>query len=261
MREHAKLPTVYNVTPGGEFTLECPVRPTYEKITLKLTNITPAQLTALEIRVDGRPVQRFKDAVRVNAINNYYKRGVTGGYVDFHFTRPEMASVFEQRMTALGTADIKTLTIVGKIDAACVSPAVEAYAIRSEPQPIGLITKIREFPMSFAVSGQVDIDKIPLSRAALAAIHLFKSDVSACTVEANNAKIYERPKEAGEHDQSGRNRTPQNAACTHLDFMLEGSIREALTTEGIQDFRLRPTIASSGSLDVVVEYLDGIGGL
>lgn len=261
MREHAKLPTVYNVTPGGEFTLECPIRPTYEKITLKLTNITNAQLTALEIRVDGRPIQRFKDAARVAALNNYYKRGVTAGYVDFHFSRPEMATVFEQRLTALGTADIKTLTIVGKIDAACVSPAVEAFAIRSQPQPIGLITKIREYPMSFAVSGQVDIDKIPLSRAALAAIHLFKADVSACTVESNNAKIYERPKAAGEHDQGGRNRTPQTATCTHLDWMLEGSIREALDTTGIQDFRLRPTIDTSGSVDVVVEYLDGVGGL
>lgn len=265
MREYAILPTVSNVVAGGQFTLECPVGPTYEKLTLQLTNITAAQLTNIEVRVNGRAVQTWKDADRVNKINSYYGRTITANYVDLHFTRPEMATVTEQRMTAMGTADVQTLTIVGNIDAACVSPAIVATAIRSEPQPMGLITKVRQFPMSSSVSGQIDIDKIPRgsakSPAIIAAIHVIKADISKVTIQSNNAKIYEVTKANGEHHQLTRQRTPQTASMTHVDFIMDGSMREALNLAGTQDFRVQPTLDTAGAYDVLVEYFDGINGL
>lgn len=265
MREYAILPTVSNVVAGGQFTLECPVRPTYEKLTLALTNITPAQLTDIEVRVNGKAIQTFKNAERVNYLNAYYQRVVTAGFIDLWFSRPEMATVTEQRMTGLGTADIQTLTIVGKIDAASVGPVIVATAIRSEPQPLGMVTKIRQFPMSSAVSGQIDIDKIPIGStrapAVIAAIHLFKADISKVEVQANNAKVYELTKTTAEHNQSSRKRTPQTAVATHVDFVLEGAIREALNMAGVQDFRVKPTLDTAGAYDVVVEYFDGIGGV
>jgi hypothetical protein len=108
------------------------------------------------------------------------------------------------------------------------------------------------------VAGQVELDKLvrgPFYRA----IHLFKSDVSAVEVTANDVKIVDATKTAMERFQKGASpvkRVPVTGSATHIDFLLDGDNFDGLPTAGLSDFRVKPTITTSGSIDIVTETFD-----
>ncbi len=143
---------------------------------------------------------------------------------------------------------------------AATAPTLVAYAVLSEERPLGVITKVRRLPFTFAVAGAVEIDKIPLGPRIIA-IHLQKADVNDVELELDSVRVIKQPKLLGEQLQRQRLRVPQTAAYTHVDFCLEGDIMQAMITEGARDFRLRPTLGSAGLVTAIVEYLDGFAGL
>jgi hypothetical protein len=125
-----------------------------------------------------------------------------------------------------------------------------------------LSLKIKSFPASFAVSGEVEIDNIPRNGGVMiAAIHLFKSDISNVEVEVNSIKAFDASKAYTEEVQKRYGKTPQTATATHVDFLLEGDLAQSLDTRGVQDFRIRPTLDTSGAVRSVVEYIDGFAGI
>lgn len=261
MKRVVKLPSVANVAAGSSCSVNLPVGPTYEEIIIAVTNITNVQLSNLELRVNGKPVQRFKDLAELDAINQFYGRGAAAnGIYKLHLARPEMQSVEQQMLTALGTADVATVTLHGDINAACVNPAIVCYARQSPGQALGLITKVKRFPFSSAVSGAVDIDNLPRPGSRIAAIHLVKSDITACEVDVDSIRVYDMPRSVAVELAKAYLRTFQ-ANYMHIDFIPNGNIFEALRTEGVQDLRVRPTLGTSGAVDIIVEYLDALEGI
>lgn len=261
MRKIVKLPSMSNVAAGAVATLNCPVGLTYECFTLKYTGVTLAQMTNIEVRVNGKTIQKFASGTELDEINTYHGRKAASGYLNIWQVRPELKALLDQRMTALGTADVQTLSLLVEIDAAATAPVLVAYALQSVPQPLGLICKVKAFPVSFATSGEQEIDNLPKSGARVAAIHLMKSDVSKVEVELDSIKVIETPKALAEELQTKYGKTPQTAVATHVDFLLDGDIKHAMATAGVQDFRVRPTIDTSGEVRCVVEYLDGYEGI
>lgn len=92
-------------------------------------------------------------------------------------------------------------------------------------------------------------------------VHLFKSDISNVELEVNSIKAFDATKAYSEEMQSRYNKNPQTANATHVDFLLEGDLKQALDTRGVQDFRIRPTLGSAGAVRTVVEYIDGFAGI
>jgi hypothetical protein len=263
MRETKLLPSISNVKAGLTAVLNCPLGKTYDHIVLAYTgtSITLDMFKNINVKVNGKPIQTFKDGLELQSINNYYQRGSTNGYLTLWFNRPELREVSDQRLTSLGTLDIQTLSVEFDVDSsASADLAVTAWAKLSEPTPLAYIGKVKAFPMSSAVAGEIEIDNI-VRGARIAAIHVFKSDVEKVELTLDSVKIYEAKKALGEVMQKQANRVPATASCTHIDFLEEGDISQALITAGAQDLRLKPTLTTAGSVRVVVEYLDGLAGI
>jgi len=259
MRRFNKLPSFSNVAAGNQATLNCPVGFTFDQIKFAYSGATSDQIKNIRVKVNGKAIQEFKDVAEINMLNDYYGRNTESGYFTLFFNRPEMATPAVQRLTGLGTQDVATLSVELDIDSGATSPTISASAIWSEPQPLGLFTKVKSFPRSFATTGQQDIDSIPRVDR-IAAIHLIKSDVSKVDLQINSTKVYDLDKSSGESAQKDYGRVPQTSKATHIDFMLEGDINQAMTTQGVQDLRVQPTIDTTGEVRVVVEYLGGFAG-
>jgi hypothetical protein len=232
-------------------------------MTLKVSGVTNAQLKDIQIRVNGRVIQEFNDADEIAMLNDYYKRGSTPGYVDLWFIRPELVALKDQRMTALGTMDVQTLDISIDIDGAAANPVIEAYAVMSEPAPLGVITKVKRFPLTFAAGGEQDISNLPMNGARIGAIHLQSSlEISKARVVVNNVDVFEADAETAAQVQNIYQRVSDAASSVfHIDWMLEGDLSQALITQGVQDFRIKPTLDAGGQVNALVEYLDGFNGV
>ncbi len=262
MRITQELPSIDNVAAGNTATLRCPVGLTYHSITLAYSGVTRAQLQNIEVLVGSKVIQHYKDADRLQALNSYYGQPDNAGYVTLWFERLWLHDLQSQRVTALGTQDVQTLTVRFDVDAAALGPAVTATAVLAEPQPLGLITKVKEYSLSSAVAGQILIKELALG-PRIQAMHFGKADVTRVEIDANSRRVFEGDKALLEVIQKEAGRVPQTAAYTHADWILEGDLAQAFISDPrqVQDLRIRPTLGTSGALDVIVEYLDQWAGI
>lgn len=263
-RSFDELPTLQNVTPGGRVTLNCPLGLTYDQITLALTNVTPADMENLKVITGSKAQWDVTSGQVIADVNAFYDRVEKTGYLTLWFYRPEMKTEEERALTSMGTSDIPSLTVQFDLKGTVISPAIKAYAVRRAPSPMGVITKFREYPTTFATSGKQDIDNIPRG-ARIAALHLFKSDVSQVEFEINNGtasgKVVDFPKAMLELVQEQYGRVPLTAKATHVDMNLLGKAMQWMPTQQLVDMRIKPVIGSAGALTTLVEYIDGYHGI
>lgn len=271
-RKIIKLPSMSRVVPGSKAVLELPIGPTYRRIFFVATAASGLDATdfgRIDVLIDGKSVQTFKDLTRLNALNAYYNRAadaMSGTAAEFaiHFERAELVDMVYRRAPGIGTADVQTFGV--EIDIAAAAPAsitLTAYAeIDPTPQRLGVFFKVREYAFSSSVSGQVEIDKLPKG-AWYSVIHMFKADVTAVEVEANQAKAIDATKAILERTQkegSPVKRVPQTAAATHIDFITDGDLSQSLRTDLLNDFRIKATLGTPGAMDIVAETFDTLQG-
>ena len=259
-----RLPSIANVTPGGRFVLPCPVGLTYHKVTFEMggTTFDESHLSNLEVKINGKPVQNFATGSRLVSLNSYYGRpdDTANGFLSIHFTRPELNAAWRM-LPALGTADVDTLTIEGDIAAGASAPTLTATATLSAPSPLGAFIKVREYPYNFA-AGQNEFDAVPRG-PRLVAVHAMASDVTDAQVELDGLKVFDASKGVAQTLQKealGMARVPASS-FTAIDFLLSGELSDAVVTEGVQDRRVRLTKTAAGAADLVLEMLDGFGGI
>lgn len=270
-RNSIKLPSFSNVTAGNTATLELPLGRTYDKLHINYSGVTLAQMKNIRVEVNGKPILEFKDGQALANYNKYFGRNTAVGVLDLCFKRDEMKTLAEARAFGLGTASpegapaIANVTLRMDIDAAAAAPALTAYAIQSNPGPIGFITKVKNFPVSLN-AGVTEVDKIPRPQSArIAAIHIVTdATLEKLEVELDSIKIFELPKTLAEKIQVDHERSPQADRAT-ADFILEGDMLQALPMQGVQDFRVRifsdAGTAAGTPATVVVEYFDGLPGI
>lgn len=263
MNKLIPLPSISNVAAGSTAVLTLPVGPTYNVVYLTYSGVTLAQLENICVKINGKEVQRWTDGTLLNAINLYYGRGATAsGILPIYFYRPELETLLQKRMFALGTGDLQTVQIEIDIDSGAASPVLSAhYSGHGIKMPMGVITKVKMFPRTFATTGEQEIDNLPRSGARIAAIHCQKSDVSKIVLTGNSIELFNASKTLLEKDQKDNGRTPYTASASHVDFILEGDASLALSTLGITDLRLKPTIDTVGNVNVLVEYFDSFEGI
>lgn len=271
-RKIIKLPSMSRVVPGSTAVLELPIGPTYRRIFFVATAAAGLDITDFgraDVLIDGKVVQTFKDATRLKAINDYYGRGAdsyAAARCEFaiHFERAEMMDAVYRRAPGIGTADVQTFNV--EIAIAAAAPAdisMVAYAeIDPTPQRLGVFFKIREYSFSSAVAGQVEVDKLPKG-AWYSVLHLFKADISAIELQANQAKAIEATKailERTQKEASPIKRVPQTASCTHIDLITDGDLSQSLRTDLLNDFRIKATLDTAGAVDIVAETFDTLNG-
>lgn len=266
-RKTIKLPSLSRVVAGSIATLELPVGPTYHGIIFSAsgTLLDVTDIGRINVLIDGKVVQTYKDLQRLFDLNGYYSRGADAAtQFMLHFFRAEMMDAVYRRAPGIGTADVQTFHIeIELVAAAPADIAITAHAIIDPmPQPLGVFVKVREFPASSSVAGVLEADKLPRG-PWYAAVHLFKADISAVEIEANQTKIIDATKtvlERVQKEASPIKRVPVTAKATHIDMLTEGDLAQSIRTEALSDFRIKMTLATSGSVDIVTETLDTLQG-
>lgn len=253
-----KCPSFSNVQAGSTATLQLPLGLTYHALYLYFSGVSLAQLKNIRIEVDGKPIKKWADGVRLNIENMHYGRGAaTTDTLPIFFTRNELEEINQRRVFALGTRDVQTMSLLIDIDSEAAAPVLKANSVRSASAPMGFITRIHEFKHSSAVAGEIEIDNIPLRQnASIAAIHIYSPDVTECSLQIDDAIVWEMTKSGAAKMQQDHGRTPQSNTKMSLDFLLEGDFVQAIQLAGVQDFRLKPVLSKAGSMDIVVEYLE-----
>lgn len=253
-----ECPSFSNVAAGSTATLELPLGLSYHMLHLYFSGVTLAQMKNIRIEADGKPIKKWKDGERLNQENKHYGRGTaTADCLPIFFVRKELEELAQKRLFGLGTQDLQTLSLLVDIDGAAAAPKLDATSVRAQNDTMGLITRIMEFKKSFAVAGEVEIDNIPLRKgSSIAAIHIYSPDVTAASLEVDGQNVWDMTSAGAAKMQIDHGRDPQSASKLTLDFILENDVLQAIRTEGIQDFRLKPTLANAGNMDIVVEYIE-----
>lgn len=253
-----KCPSFSNVQAGSTATCELPLGLSYEGLHLYFGGVTLAQMKNIRIEADGKAIKKWADGERLNAENKHFQRGLaTADCLPIFFSRKELNELEQQRMFSIGTNDVQTLSLLVDIHEDAAAPTLKATSIRSNQSPMGYITRIMEFKHSSAVSGEIEIDNIPIrAGASIAAIHIYSPDVTEASLEINDRVVWEMSKTGAAKLQTDYGREPQSADKMTLDFILEGDILQAVQLQDVRDFRLKPVLANAGSMDIVVEYLE-----
>lgn len=258
------LPSMDGVAANSTAVQKLPIGPTYDQIVIDYSAsgaLTRANIQNIEVEINGKTIQKFADGDQLQALNDFYGRPDNTGFLTLYFARPEMTELAHERATALGTADVQTANI--KMDiATATTPSITCTAIQSEAAPLGLITKVKEYLVTAAGAGQIEIDEIVRGPRVMA-IHFFKTDVSNVVIEADSRRVFEGAKATLEIIQGNAGRVPVTATCTHVDFLLEGDHAQAMLSDkkSITDLRYLPTVGSAGQIRIVTEYLDAFAGI
>lgn len=263
------VPQVSNVAVGGTFTISFPTGRTYRSIQLLLNNIT--SLTNLTLKLNGKSVQDWGSLSEIVAVNKYYNRGDGSGnsYYTLHFTRPELDTK-SRDATAIGTQNLETMTLEGFVAAGAAGASISVKADVIAPRDLGLLTKIKRFPVTFATGGLQQLANLPRGPRIIA-VHLFNDPATLITelrVEANSVTVMHGSVGdlADFQSKAERQRVPQSGGggggtSVAIDFCLAGDLADALVTASLNDLRIEPTLTAAGQIIALVEYLDQFAGI
>ncbi len=266
-RKIIKLPSLSRVVAGSKATLEMITGLTYFNVVFSVagTALAASMIKRIDVFINGKVVMTFKNLQRLMDINSYFNRGTdTVNEFVLHFFRAELMDAIYRRAPGIGTADVQTFHIELELDGTAPGDiAITAHAlVDPEPQPLGAFMKVREYPFSSAVAGQVEIDKLPRG-AFYSTIHFFKPDISSIEVETDGVKIIDATKSVLEREQkeaSPVKRVPVTTKATHVDWSLEGDLAQSIQTDQLQDLRVKMNLDTAGAVDIVTETLDTLGG-
>jgi hypothetical protein len=277
MKALKQLPTIANVAAGNDVSINLPVGNTYEAIHIYYEGVTPAQLKNIKLEANNRLISEWPDGVRLESMDSHYSRGLIAGVLVMHFNRPELHQLGDRRFFGFDTnksQGIQTANISISIAAAAAAPKLTAYAqtVQSLPGVPNYLTKVRRMFVNVSAAGTFEIDNIPKpAGASIAAIHLYMPDdgdgdalcqITKAELLVDNTNWHDLDAVKAANFQMANGRDPQVADSAVIDLILDGDIKHALPlTQHIQDFRLRCEAASSGQVEIMIEYIDlwGLG--
>lgn len=246
--------------------VELPINPTYEMVRFAVTGtgLTASQIGAIRVVANTEVIQEYLDLTQLIDLNTYDGMG-TDTVNDFtiYFKNPaEFIDNAQKAMMALGTADLRTLSIEIQLLATPADIAFVIHAVTDTAlQPLGVYNRIKQIPLNSAVSGVVEwanLARNPVRPNVYSRIHFFKSDINKVELEANGVKVIEATKSMLEATQKKARpvaNVPITAKATHLDFCTAGEYSDAFPTVGLNDLRLKLTFGSAGNCQIVTEEI------
>jgi hypothetical protein len=272
MRLYQKLPSISTVVKGETAVLTCPLGATYDQIVIKHSGVTAAQIKDIRVYANQKLLLTFKSGTELNKFNDRYQYVTTAGFLDFHFKRDEMKTLLEQRALSLGTSNqfeggdlITSVTIEFDIDAAAAAPVMKGFGYQSDVAPFGICTKIRNVPLAIS-AGENEIDNIVMApNSRILAIHVITAaTIEHLKVQRNSAVLFDLPTDVVAKLNAANDRTAQSQ-WDSIDFVLEGDIKQAVSCDGVQDFRVTLTAANATaaatSAYLMIEYVTVLAGL
>ena len=269
------LPNVQNVAANSTATIGVPVGvKSYEHIGLEQggTTFTKAQVTNLEVLLNGSPIHQYATAVHLELISAYYGYDVNSDEIIVPFKRSYLTKDSEAERFNIGVADVATAQIQTDITGA-TAPTMAAFdretivraanddnATVVKKNRLGLFAKVKKFTHSLVGSGVTEIDNIP-REAFLMALHMIQSSDVITKVEVwlDNQLVWDGSKTRMTNEVNRAGRAKQSN-CYHVDFLLANELGGQLVLQGSQDFRLKVSHSGACDLTTYVEYQTSFSG-
>jgi hypothetical protein len=232
---------------------------------------TKAMLTMFKLKANAKTIFEGSGA-QIDAINAY--RGLTTNvsFLDIAFEDLTGMDQLDRFIGALDTTQgIVNLTTEVTI-AGALSPTLVPYLHEAAPQRdmqgnpsvfSGLIAKTLRYPFSVATGGVLPMN-FPFGAkngAVIKRVHVFHNGLMTdATVKEDGISIHESTTASNQYEQIRNKRVPQ-LNCYTIDFVLDGSVRNAFDTRRAQSVEWNFGFAGAGAGFVVIEYLDTLGNL
>lgn len=263
-----KIPAGGAVNAGGQASFTLPLGRRYHQVAMKYSGVTLAQMTNIEVRLNGVTFQKFKDGNELETIAKFKGLPVTAGYLIIDFERMGLLDAGNRTLTCVDTTRPaenspnvapQTFDIVMDIDAAATNPTFTLWGFTS-PGNQGQSTprifqKIRSHSTQVSSTGDFEISDVVRSNV-IAGIMFDTSTVTFdnLEIELNGLKIIDAPSDLLDHMQERGIRDAQ-ANKLIFDFSYQGFGDRILDAAGAQDFRFRLNATATGNLKYSVFYL------
>lgn len=276
--QRVKLADFQGVTASQTATAQVPVGRAIHGVQIKPstsgTYATVAQIKAQlgEVRfiIDGEVIIKAT-ATFLMQLQEYYgaNRGDTNtdGVLKIDFARTYMNQPGDQEVFALGTANVRNITI--EVDMAATitnSNKLELFSNQAFPNfNVGNIITLRKYTQSFSATGYHEVPTLRKSATdALAAMHISLGTnpgvIADVELLVNNAIWWKQDLLGSVELLKTGGRTPQTLSYFHIDFMVTNQVLDALPFAGVDDFRLRTNFTTlPTNYDIFMETIERRG--
>lgn len=269
-----------SVAKNGNFTVRHGVGNfAVDRLSLQLGgDLTKDDISDLYVKADTKPVQYWRLVEHLEAIRAYFRMPVIDDEISFGFLQTWLEKNEDAIRLSFGTANLKQLSVHGKIGATPDAPEMIARSvIRRYPalnlggrsvdiNRSGLVVKVRHMGKPLIGSTTTTITDIPTNEGFLAGIHVFHGgNVTGAQLWANRQNIWNCQAVDGGNDRMAAevaegNRVPQDDVH-HIDMMLSNVLGDELPLSGVTDFNLKLDHSANDQCDIYAMYLGFIDGI
>lgn len=256
------------VAAGQTATLDLPTTRIYHGIRLVYTTTTggganqtnmEAHITEVRIKVNGKVQRRFS-AAHAFAMNAYRGKAFETGILPIFFSEPHRRTVQGEDALAWGMADVDTFQVEVDIDAAALTPTIEAVAITAEGRAnMGPIVKLRQFVIPVAAIGIVNVPTLPKNDAYYA-LHCLSAVINSARVLIDQKEIINATAALLTSLADDQSLTWQTGYF-HLDFAATRRVADSLAmtvgnpAERVSDFQIDFDMSAATSFTMIAEVL------
>jgi len=262
MRINVPMPDANSVAAGQTATFKLPLGRTFHGLELVYSGVTLAQLTEIRVLAGSDVIQRYTGGDFVDSLNQFDGLSAAAGILRLLFDRPAMRLRAGIEMTAIPTGDpndpnrLSSLTLEVDIDAAAAAPALSLSAIQSDPRPLGLVQRVKQFSHAPGAAGDYEIADLPKGPRYTKFV-IKSANVNSVRIERNGFKVWERTAAMNQQIQTDAGKTPQ-AGLFVIDLAEEGFASEWHETANADDYRLILNMAAAGAAPLVAFSLDAV---
>jgi hypothetical protein len=255
--------TVEGVASSSQFRVKLPIGTSYEKVELHLTNITHAQVTDLQVRINGGELMSFRSGTELELFNSYFDRDYVSrsGVLVVDFRRIGMKNPADRDVTILGTGVpasdpsevvVSTLEIVGTLASGLTSPSIKSYAFMREAMPLGVLKQAKSFSFTPSGTGEIEISDVVRGRVIEAMAFDISSGVfDELAVEIDGNRVFEGPITMHNATQDNGVRDTQTD-WFFLDLNPNGDSNSWLDVRAASDFRLKFNVTTAAAIPYTV---------
>lgn len=258
-----KLPQFQNVGPNQRVSLPLNLGVTYEKLYIRLgTNITPALMTNLVLKINNKEFIRWDRATDLNALNAYKGNQTNNGYLTLDFTeRLAREEVGMKLGTIAATAEAGVQSLSLEFDlgnyVVAVGSTIDGFADIEAPSANKIIQRVQSQQKVIGGAAQEQVI-IPYGQNGFQVKRLIvkHANVTSIKVRRDGVDIFEDlPVALANQRQVDFGRTPQ-AGFHILDFMPDSLQSNALNTAFVQVARDRAVPVENLDLRITTSAAD-----
>lgn len=266
-----KVGQIDGVASSSRCTVKLPIGLTFEYVRLVMANITAAQCTNIQVRLNGQVVQEYRSGTEMELVNDFQDKNyvTVANQLLFDFRRIGCTQREDRDMTLIRTGvpnkqgsgfyDVATFELSFDLASGLTSPSISAYASMVDPAPLGVVRYVRSLSYTPSGTGDYEISDVPRQMLIERIAYNITTGVfTEVKNKINGNVVYEGPLSVHNADQNNGVRVTQSNW-----FFMEpdprGDGRDWIDARPAADFRQVLTISTAGNIPVVLHQIGPLG--